>query len=812
MKKHTKNSIVIIIACSVFISNSVYAWNDKVTHPALTTAAISQPQINVWFETFLQNTLGFKEHVQEELPYENKQMTILNILKEGSELEDKPLERSKNHFHSPIDNMGLSQGEVCWLPPIPLLPKDWRCLQLEGESALAWVRGTGEGCREAGTCAGNQHSWISARESYRDAFEALRHNDHATWESKMAETFRSLGQVMHLVQDMAVPAHTRNDSLVGHILAVPPGNNLEKFLVYKENRHLVATHGANGQIPNFNHLSPVNPETKLHYFWDTDEYQGNLSDSIDNGLAEYTSANFLSTGRMFVESAEFPHPSMEDTDADLIDWASPELGMDERGNLAASIYFRHNIEGHRLARAGILTRAYKVRMPAGSRYLQTTTHLDDECHRDYAERLIPKAVGYSAGVLNYFFRGELEISPPDGHIYALIDGADFPHQFTTIKAKVRNVSQYQGVPEAIGPGKIWAIAKYKVQETYDPYYRDTDPDIDYNPDSQFEYSVSEQLDITNEFSGPENPPVGFEFVFTKPIPVGISDLYLQVVFEGVIGAENAIAVGMKNLNEPTHLGFFNSTDYIFVCNNNSFQLDNCPGFKTAAELEDPACTFGPCESEICPAPCNCGDIVACNPDPLDGEVCPYPLNFEYSLSVYPKGLETVPDPVLFYDLPAGYHARVIMLTDNETKDLVVDGTMVIEEKSGILPGRCPFFNNQTIEIFSELPTNRCECIEEHIEDGSQVCSRWACGGCECGLDEAGLVVCGDGGETHLLEHRGVKTHRFLLEPPSVYGQHSYLLKLQNQYGLPTSLGQVFLMHDWPQLVSDDPWPADLINY
>jgi hypothetical protein len=58
-----------------------------------------------------------------------------------------------------------------------------------------------------------------ARESYRDAFEALaalpepdkEDTRQAEFETKMAETFRSLGQVMHLVQDMAVPAHTRDD-------------------------------------------------------------------------------------------------------------------------------------------------------------------------------------------------------------------------------------------------------------------------------------------------------------------------------------------------------------------------------------------------------------------------------------------------------------------------------------------------------------------------------------------------------------------------------------------------------------------------
>ena len=197
MKILRKGSILIAVLFSVIISNSAFAWNDKITHKALTEAAIRQPQLSGWFETFLQNNLGFKEHVEEELPYENKQMTIRDILKEGSKEEDAwpdrkdpKTARSMNHFHSPIDNIGLSQGEKCILPFV--------CFQLEGESALAWARG------DSGK---NEYSWAEARYHYRLAFESESAADR---DRELAHTFRSLGQIMHLVQDMAVPAHTRN--------------------------------------------------------------------------------------------------------------------------------------------------------------------------------------------------------------------------------------------------------------------------------------------------------------------------------------------------------------------------------------------------------------------------------------------------------------------------------------------------------------------------------------------------------------------------------------------------------------------------
>jgi hypothetical protein len=336
MRIRRKNRVIIAIVFSVFITNVAFAWNDKVTHPDLTEAAVMLIRDN-WFDPYLQNNFGFKKNVQELLPYKNEQMTILDILKEGSKEEDRPLSRSFNHFHEPISNLGLNQ--FCW----PFDPE--KCVW-KGESALGWAKGTGEGCREAGTCAGNEYSWSAARTYYRMALNSQTAIARDIW---LANTFRSLGQVMHLVQDMAVPAHTRNDSLPGHLTFNKfrgwPwhwfGNNLEIFI--ERNAYLVGSFGANGQIPNFNHLSPANPATELHYFWDTDVYNGGNFENVfsnDLGLAEYSSANFLSAGSMFDESGEFPHPSMADTDADEIDWTNPELGMDEWGDSAASIYFR----------------------------------------------------------------------------------------------------------------------------------------------------------------------------------------------------------------------------------------------------------------------------------------------------------------------------------------------------------------------------------------------------------------------------------------------------------------------------------------
>jgi hypothetical protein len=96
----------------------------------------------------------------------------------------------KNHFHNPKqtwDQAGL------WLPgtPSPI-----------GSSSLVWGQLTNQNF--LGT-----RSWHQAREAYYKALTATSSLERNRW---FATTFRLLGHAIHLVQDGASPAHTRNDA------------------------------------------------------------------------------------------------------------------------------------------------------------------------------------------------------------------------------------------------------------------------------------------------------------------------------------------------------------------------------------------------------------------------------------------------------------------------------------------------------------------------------------------------------------------------------------------------------------------------
>jgi hypothetical protein len=64
---------------------------------------------------------------------------------------------------------------------------------------------------------------------------------------------------------------------------------------------------------------------------------------------------------------------------------------------------------------GYLTN-YVYNILGGGYVYERTFFLDDECHHDFAEKHLPRAVRYSAGLLNYFFRGTIaETLTNSGH-------------------------------------------------------------------------------------------------------------------------------------------------------------------------------------------------------------------------------------------------------------------------------------------------------------------------------------------------------------------------------------------------------------
>jgi hypothetical protein len=339
----------------------------------------------------------------------------------------------------------------------------------------------------------NFYSWPIAREAF---YEALKSNDSGKRIQYFNRMFRSLGQVAHLLQDMAVPAHVRNDMkghlsfqghinmLLNHIMVTNwYANNFEAYV----KKHTKDIKGGQG-VKSFN---------KLTDYWDADHYRGENIDNNDVGLAEYAQANFLSENRL-LGAEGFSHPAEGDGAWEVTSYPAEDGITDFR------VYFKKQIDGDDVA---LQTKNYfsTTNEMYFSKSWDYFYMLDEKCYEDYMSKLVPKAVDYSTGLINYFFRGTLEISMPDRYLYSIADGSLDPQQFTYIKANVRNSTDYNGGPDApMGPGKLWAVAKYKKRKNY-ANDLSNDPPRKEDRDEFFSYSVSTAIEDVVCRAG-ANPP------------------------------------------------------------------------------------------------------------------------------------------------------------------------------------------------------------------------------------------------------------------------------------------------------------------
>lgn len=299
---------------------------------------------------------------------------------DGSRLEDDG-KRGFNHFHDPTKDeslAGLRDGVV-----------------VKGESAARWAR---EG-------RGNFYDLRSFRAYYQYALTSHLPDSRL---KAMANLSRTTGQLLHLVEDMGVPAHTRNDLYPGHtcsfalswvLLASTTENYLRK---HPEHIRKVTT----AEIPTL---------PRFEDYFDTGLYRAGGLEPVSGlgvGLAEYVNGNFLSEGTTFSATTDYQNPSMEDTYA----WFEQRDGQIDYPEVSHLLprYYHHIYLGRNSAdperRIGHLGAAsYWVGFNSNEpRDLHVW--IDDACRAEYMDRLAPKAVAYASGLLGHLFRVDLDFS------------------------------------------------------------------------------------------------------------------------------------------------------------------------------------------------------------------------------------------------------------------------------------------------------------------------------------------------------------------------------------------------------------------
>lgn len=501
--------------CILLLCSNVFAWDNKATHRDISLKAASL-SLSV-------------EQLNKEVEYDGIKLQIFKLIQYGAELEDtgsiKSLNtaRFRNHFHNPLGTLTLPSG----------VRTDGGLTDLfTGQSTLFWAQ---DGVNQFNHDRGDW-SWNTIRDYY---YQSLTSTNSTNMDMFTAKTYQGLGYQMHLVQDMGQPDHVRNDA--------HPIDGTGKFNLFetwaKSERALIMNYTKTATKPTVDLTQPLyDGYSPVGRLMDTRRYVTDKTPSaaMNQGLAEYTNANFFSDDTIFAarysvdDKHYFPYPRREGTDIQKYfdDTKLPETVISEDGEEVEGLWISKTGEGEKvphLVRVGAAAEFANFVFGEGNRFYSVLGR-DEITYADYARLLIPRAVGYSAALLDYFFRGKLDVQPTTSN-----------DTLRYIGVKVTNITN---TGEEMTSGKLTLVAKFRLKaETNSTVYSPA-------PDAPYYYRV---VTLPTNVAIPRDS--GAEYIFDlaeNPLPLLATEITLQVVYWGSIGYEaGAVAVGNAPMNYLT---------------------------------------------------------------------------------------------------------------------------------------------------------------------------------------------------------------------------------------------------------------------
>lgn len=355
--------------------------------------------------------------------------------------------RFYNHFYNPVHDslvdfpdatqamrdQGGGGGMYDNKVPIPLIHG-------RGDASIAWAQ----------DLEGNDYSWKKAREYF---FSALTETTKDDREENIAKMFRSLGQVVHLLQDAGQPAHVRNDAHPADSISGIPGPNLfleERIETWaKEHVRNRDIHAYLNQIAgpiNYTQLVPSGKPT-IKDFFDTLRGNGASFDPVNSkGLAEFSNHNFFSEdtipggfgkAKTSREYHNFKYPQIDKTTVGLVNKKRvfQITQYDDPLPVASppTQFGKPPVIGKRMSKP-------LEKYGSGDFSIRTGDEDNEIVFKDNVDRLIPKILAYSISAVDFFFRGKFDIIITFQPVGA-IDGGEFHLDITNQSG------------EPIGPGE-----------------------------------------------------------------------------------------------------------------------------------------------------------------------------------------------------------------------------------------------------------------------------------------------------------------------------------------------------------------------
>ncbi|MEJ8837056.1 hypothetical protein [Ramlibacter sp. AN1133] len=316
---------------------------------------------------------------------------------------------ARNHFFDPQFQNGIGRGlQVAFLR--------------EGLASPDWaLEDTGVFTDPDSPNVGQVHGFSlrDAGEAFYVALKSPLPGDRLAAQSRMWQT---LGHVVHHVQDMAQPQHVRNEphlhtDILGVTVVVPPKSR-SFYELY--------TQSLNVQLSSFleTHsytLAPGTIRTARQFF------RTPSAPFSRRGMAEFTAENFvttttspaLTTGGVPVPSSEFPLPGS----ADMYFRQMPVLLLKFFPGLHQNYLYGRIVDGVNNAYLGdALLGIESLWFRLGGGYVDDDPAVANDRHKF----LLPRAVAFSAGLIDHFFRGSMTLvsASSDGKQWTLTNGGE----------------------------------------------------------------------------------------------------------------------------------------------------------------------------------------------------------------------------------------------------------------------------------------------------------------------------------------------------------------------------------------------------
>lgn len=514
--------ILSIQLCLITPSNASTVFYKEETHTLLTTLAYRR---STWSQrdnkriSGLFEALGIQDQFLTRLPnWQGDERTVVELLRDGAVLEDDG-QRPVNHFFNPRTGQGTSVGN-----PSP-----------------TWI------LEDQFDINGQEFSYGVARKSL---LKGLVSENETERKKALGRMIQSLGNILHHLQDMAQPQHSRVDShLDGRVLGLPfeisellaasrqrpshveyytnqkynygrywydfgkqkvfvAGNSslAEDIENVAEELRLDLAPYAYGEGISIDTLIEAGKLTKPRDFWQTTEFDPNPG-ATGFGIAEFANRNFFTAGTLPGDSSltsdKLTYPASsgfnktEEEVSDLL-----RKGKFPADNFSGVMTFYstdvidillpNKSDINRRALAESFLSEYLEKKGESPLYVLNRLTYDEG-----QQYLLPRAIAYSAWMLDYFFRGELKVT-------------NAPGKTSTIK--------------------IQNPRKEALEGTFTVYYDDKDGKRKKLPGAEW----------TNKLAAfdPANPDDGLEFSLTPPSDVDPKNAgkYL-LVFKGSMGDE-----------------------------------------------------------------------------------------------------------------------------------------------------------------------------------------------------------------------------------------------------------------------------------